>query len=178
MSLRSVSPTTGEVLETFEETPASELERILAGAQAAFLAWRHRPLGERGVLGVVLRRPGTLLDLRRALGDRLPHLERHRPRIVALLRPQKPRGLAQEGAALGERAAAPVEERDLCPGEDPLQLARRRLLEAFEHFARGRADGPEAHRPSPPAGERTLLCGPLHPTGSVARARSVIAPPA
>jgi len=27
MSLRSVSPTTGEVLETFEETPASELER-------------------------------------------------------------------------------------------------------------------------------------------------------
>src|SRR5207249_9016588 len=131
----------------------------------------------RGVLGVVLRRPGTLLALRRALGDRLPHLERHRPRIVALLRPQKPRGLAQEGAALGERAAAPVEERDLCPGEDPLQLARRRLLEAFEHFARGRADGPEAHRPSPPAGERTLLCGPLHPTGSVARACSVIAPP-
>src|SRR6059036_1175919 len=50
MSLRSVSPTTGEVLERFEETPASELERILAGAHAAFLEWRQRPLGERGTL--------------------------------------------------------------------------------------------------------------------------------
>src|SRR5438445_447166 len=37
MSIESINPTTGEVLETFKETSRRELERILAGAHAAVL---------------------------------------------------------------------------------------------------------------------------------------------
>src|SRR5437660_3502871 len=41
MSLQSVNPATGTLLETFEETPAAELDRILARADAASRAWRE-----------------------------------------------------------------------------------------------------------------------------------------
>jgi succinate-semialdehyde dehydrogenase / glutarate-semialdehyde dehydrogenase len=47
MSIRSVDPTTGRVLVTFDETPPGELDRILADAERAFLDWRDRPLAER-----------------------------------------------------------------------------------------------------------------------------------
>jgi succinate-semialdehyde dehydrogenase / glutarate-semialdehyde dehydrogenase len=38
MSMQSINPATGEVLETFTETSPEEVERILATAHAAFLA--------------------------------------------------------------------------------------------------------------------------------------------
>src|SRR5437667_7432669 len=76
MSLRSVSPTTGEVLETFEETTASELERILAGAQVAFLDWRRRPLTERGAL---LREAARLLRAKQGDYARAMALEMGKP---------------------------------------------------------------------------------------------------
>jgi succinate-semialdehyde dehydrogenase/glutarate-semialdehyde dehydrogenase len=47
MSLRSVNPATGELLEAFEETPADELDRMLARADAASREWRRRPIAER-----------------------------------------------------------------------------------------------------------------------------------
>jgi len=47
VSLRSVNPATGELLETFEETPADELDRMLARADAASREWRRRPIAER-----------------------------------------------------------------------------------------------------------------------------------
>jgi succinate-semialdehyde dehydrogenase/glutarate-semialdehyde dehydrogenase len=47
VSLRSVNPATGELLETFEETPAAELDRMLARADAASREWRRRPIAER-----------------------------------------------------------------------------------------------------------------------------------
>jgi succinate-semialdehyde dehydrogenase/glutarate-semialdehyde dehydrogenase len=47
MTLRSVDPMTGRVLATFDETPPGELDRILTGAERAFLDWRDRPLTER-----------------------------------------------------------------------------------------------------------------------------------
>jgi succinate-semialdehyde dehydrogenase / glutarate-semialdehyde dehydrogenase len=59
MSIQSINPATGEVLETFTETSAAEVERILATAHAEFLAWRDVPFAARGELmhkaGVVLR---------------------------------------------------------------------------------------------------------------------------
>ena len=76
MSLRSVSPTTGEVLESFEETTASELERILAGAQVAFLDWRRRPLTERGAL---LREAARLLRAKQGDYARAMALEMGKP---------------------------------------------------------------------------------------------------
>jgi len=50
MSIQSVNPATGEVLETLEETSAPQIEQILAGAQAAFTEWRARPFAERATL--------------------------------------------------------------------------------------------------------------------------------
>jgi len=50
MSMQSVNPATGEVLETLEETTPKQLEQILAGAQGAFVEWRTRPFGERASL--------------------------------------------------------------------------------------------------------------------------------
>src|SRR5262245_40282434 len=40
MSIQSIDPSTGEVLETFEETAAPEIERAVDAAHRAFLEWR------------------------------------------------------------------------------------------------------------------------------------------
>ena len=50
MSIQSVNPATGEILETLEPTPAQDIERMLAGAHAAFLEWRTRPFAQRAPL--------------------------------------------------------------------------------------------------------------------------------
>ena len=47
MTIESINPATGEVLERFEETSRPELERILAAADAAFLEWRTVPFATR-----------------------------------------------------------------------------------------------------------------------------------
>jgi succinate-semialdehyde dehydrogenase / glutarate-semialdehyde dehydrogenase len=47
MTIESINPATGEILERFEETSARELERILAAADAAFLEWRTTPFATR-----------------------------------------------------------------------------------------------------------------------------------
>jgi succinate-semialdehyde dehydrogenase/glutarate-semialdehyde dehydrogenase len=50
MSIQSVNPATGEVLETFSATSAAELERVLARAHTAFPQWRAVPFAERARL--------------------------------------------------------------------------------------------------------------------------------
>jgi succinate-semialdehyde dehydrogenase/glutarate-semialdehyde dehydrogenase len=50
MSIQSVNPATGEIIETLEPTSAPEIERILAGAHSAFLEWRTRPFAQRASL--------------------------------------------------------------------------------------------------------------------------------
>ena len=40
MSMESINPATGEILERFDETSPKDLDRILNGAHEAFLAWR------------------------------------------------------------------------------------------------------------------------------------------
>jgi succinate-semialdehyde dehydrogenase/glutarate-semialdehyde dehydrogenase len=47
MSLQSVNPVTGEILERFEETTAPELDRMLTAAHEAFLEWRTAPFATR-----------------------------------------------------------------------------------------------------------------------------------
>src|SRR5437773_10958961 len=47
MTIESINPATGEVLEAFDETSGRELERILAAAHAAFLEWRTVPFATR-----------------------------------------------------------------------------------------------------------------------------------
>jgi succinate-semialdehyde dehydrogenase/glutarate-semialdehyde dehydrogenase len=50
MSIQSVNPATGEVIETFEPTSAAQVEQIVAGAHAAFLEWRTQPWSRRSAL--------------------------------------------------------------------------------------------------------------------------------
>lgn len=47
MTIQSVNPATGEVLETFQATSPQALERVLERADAAFRDWRRRPFSER-----------------------------------------------------------------------------------------------------------------------------------
>jgi succinate-semialdehyde dehydrogenase/glutarate-semialdehyde dehydrogenase len=47
MAIQSINPATGEVLETFTETSAADIERILATAHHTFLDWRDTPFATR-----------------------------------------------------------------------------------------------------------------------------------
>ena len=46
MSIQSVNPATGDVLETFTPASPEALERMVARAHAAFLEWRGVPFPE------------------------------------------------------------------------------------------------------------------------------------
>jgi succinate-semialdehyde dehydrogenase/glutarate-semialdehyde dehydrogenase len=50
MSIQSVNPATGDVLETLEETTPAQIDTILARAQAAFAEWRGEPFARRSAL--------------------------------------------------------------------------------------------------------------------------------
>ena len=63
MTVQSLNPATGEVLETLEETSPQQIGRILAGARAAFTEWRTRPFAERAPL---MRAAGRELRARKA----------------------------------------------------------------------------------------------------------------
>ena len=47
MSIQSINPATGEVLENFPETTSAEIERIFQSADVTFEQWRRRPFPER-----------------------------------------------------------------------------------------------------------------------------------
>jgi len=47
MSIQSVNPATGQVLETFAPESPADLERIVARAHAAFVEWRAVPFAAR-----------------------------------------------------------------------------------------------------------------------------------
>src|SRR5438552_16381168 len=47
MSVQSINPSTGETLQTFEETAPAELDRVLDEAVAAYQDWRRRRYAER-----------------------------------------------------------------------------------------------------------------------------------
>jgi succinate-semialdehyde dehydrogenase/glutarate-semialdehyde dehydrogenase len=76
MTLRSVNPATGELLETFEETQADELARMLARADAASREWRRRPIAERAAR---LHAAGRLLRERADTYARTMALEMGKP---------------------------------------------------------------------------------------------------
>src|SRR2546428_7833230 len=59
MTIASINPATGELLETFPETSGAELDRILGRAVAAFRDWSRCPVDARtGPLGEAARRRG------------------------------------------------------------------------------------------------------------------------
>jgi succinate-semialdehyde dehydrogenase/glutarate-semialdehyde dehydrogenase len=80
MSIQSINPTTGEVLETFVEASRPELERMLAKAHAAFLAWRSVPFAERARR---MRDAGRVLRAQRPEYSRMMTLEMGKPIVQA-----------------------------------------------------------------------------------------------
>ena len=76
MSLQSVNPATGAVLETFEETSPTELDRIIARADAASREWRVLPVAARAER---LRAAGRILCERKDAYARTMALEMGKP---------------------------------------------------------------------------------------------------
>ncbi len=76
MSIQSVNPVNGEVLERFEPTASDALERALGGARAAFAEWRRRPVPDRAAL---MRAAARRLRARRAEHARTMALEMGKP---------------------------------------------------------------------------------------------------
>src|SRR5581483_2594652 len=63
MSMQSIDPTTGEAVEAFEEASSAEVDRILAGAAAAFGRWRRVSFAERAAR---MREAARLLRAKRS----------------------------------------------------------------------------------------------------------------
>src|SRR5881397_2106349 len=76
MSLQSVNPATGEVLETFTPPSARELDDIVAQSRAAFLEWRPVPFKARAER---MRAAARTLRRRRAEFARTMTLEMGKP---------------------------------------------------------------------------------------------------
>jgi len=76
MSIQSINPATGQVLETFKEASAAEVERALATAHRAFLAWRDVPFSTRTQL---MQKAASLLRGRKAEFARTMTLEMGKP---------------------------------------------------------------------------------------------------
>ena len=80
MSIQSVNPATGEVLQTFNATSPAELERIMARAQAAFVEWRSVPFSTRAER---MRDAARLLRKDKAEHARTMTLEMGKPIVQA-----------------------------------------------------------------------------------------------
>src|SRR5438046_6462304 len=76
MALSSINPSSGEVLESFEETAPAALERILARAWQAFLGWRTRAFTERAAR---MREAARLLRAQKVESARIMALELGKP---------------------------------------------------------------------------------------------------
>jgi succinate-semialdehyde dehydrogenase/glutarate-semialdehyde dehydrogenase len=76
MSMQSINPATGEILETFPEASAADLERAVAAAHAAFLEWRQTSFATRSPL---MRRAADVLRARRVEFARTMALEMGKP---------------------------------------------------------------------------------------------------
>jgi succinate-semialdehyde dehydrogenase/glutarate-semialdehyde dehydrogenase len=80
MSIQSINPATGEILESFSEASGQEVERILAAAHAAFLEWRTVPFGARAQR---MRDAAQILRTRKAEYARTMTLEMGKPIVQA-----------------------------------------------------------------------------------------------
>ena len=76
MTFQSVNPTTGQILETFEETSPAVLDRILGRADAASRDWARRPVAERAGR---LREAARVLRARKDAHARTMALEMGKP---------------------------------------------------------------------------------------------------
>ena len=72
MSIESINPATGQVIETFEPFTTTQIDQTLARARAAYLRWRTTSFAERAAL---LHRVASLLRVQKADLGRVATLE-------------------------------------------------------------------------------------------------------
>jgi succinate-semialdehyde dehydrogenase/glutarate-semialdehyde dehydrogenase len=80
MSMESLNPATGEVLERFDETSSKDLDRLLTAAHEAFVAWRTVPFATRTQK---MRAAARILRERAATYARTMTLEMGKPIVQA-----------------------------------------------------------------------------------------------
>ena len=76
MSIESINPATGEVIETFEPFTAQQIDETLARARKTYLHWRTTSFTERSAL---MRRVAATLRARKAELARVATLEMGKP---------------------------------------------------------------------------------------------------
>jgi acyl-CoA reductase-like NAD-dependent aldehyde dehydrogenase len=76
MTMQSINPATGEVIETFEPFTSAQVDEALGQARHAFLAWRETSFAERSAL---LRRVAAYLREHKAELGRVATLEMGKP---------------------------------------------------------------------------------------------------
>jgi succinate-semialdehyde dehydrogenase / glutarate-semialdehyde dehydrogenase len=72
MSIESINPATGEVIETFEAFTAAQIDETLTHARKAYLNWRSTTFAERAAL---LRKVGEVMRAQKAELGRVATLE-------------------------------------------------------------------------------------------------------
>ena len=80
MSIQSVNPATGQVLQAFSATSPAEVERIMTRAHAAFVEWRSVPFATRAER---MRDAARLLRRDKAEHSRTMTLEMGKPIVQA-----------------------------------------------------------------------------------------------
>ena len=105
MSFTAIDPTNGEVLSSYPDTPADEVEQILQSAHAAHLAWRDTPMSERIER---LRTLGALLRERKDEYGRLMTAEMGKPLGQAVAEAEKCAWVCDYYAENAEEFLAPV----------------------------------------------------------------------
>ena len=76
MTIEAINPATGDLIERFEETPAADVERVLATAQTTFHEWRTVPFHARAQL---MRKAAEVLRAKKADYARTMALEMGKP---------------------------------------------------------------------------------------------------
>src|SRR2546428_12934933 len=104
MALSSINPSSGEVLESFEEATPAALERVLAHAWQAFLGWRECTFAERAAR---LREGAPVLGAKKAEHARLMARELAKPAAQGEAEGEKGPGGCETHAAHAARLPAP-----------------------------------------------------------------------
>ncbi len=107
MAIESLNPATGERLQTFPETPAAEVDRIVGAAVQAQRAWARQPFSARAV---PMRRVAALLKERAQELARLAALEMGKPLKDGVGEVNKCAWVCEHNAEHAERWLAPREE--------------------------------------------------------------------
>ena len=130
MSIQTIQPATGEVLETFEPYSSTQVNEILDEARNAFVRWRETTFAERGA---VLRRVAPICASRRQNWPPSRHWRWANPSSKRRLKLKNARGTATSTPTMPKNSSPmnrlPPTHRELCRVST---AGRRSGLDALE----------------------------------------------